>query len=433
MPEPETNQPYTTHKPRLAMALSILFAGLGQLYNRRWGKGILFIILMVSFISVLGNFVGVGLWGIFTLGTLEGADHSIMLLIQGLMSLGIIVVFGIFYIANIVDAYREAEKIQEGFRIYTIKESFQNTYDKGFPYFLLAIPMVLMAFIVILPLVFMVLLAFTDYSLYNAPPANLLNWVGFENFVDLVTVDIWQETLFSVLTWTIVWTFVATTLQIALGLFLAVIINDPRIRFKRLIRTVFILPWAVPAFVTILIFAAMFNDGFGAINRDILIPFLGVEIPWQSDPFWTRTALIMIQTWLGFPFVFALFTGVLQSVSKDWYEAADVDGASRFAKFRKITLPHVLFATAPLLIMQYAMNFNNFNIIYLFNEGGPPVRGQNAGGSDILISWVYSLTFETQNYNMAAAISLIIGLIICTVAFWQFRQSRSYKEEGKVF
>ncbi len=177
----------------------------------------------------------------------------------------------------------------------------------------------------------------------------------------------------------------------------------------------------------------MFNDDFGAINRDIIIPLFGGEgISWLSDPLYSRIAIIMIQTWLGFPFIFALFTGILQSISKDWYEAADMDGASRIQKFKSITFPHVMFATAPLLIMQYASNFNNFNVIYLFNEGGPAVRGQNAGGTDILISWVYKLTFDTNNYSMAAVISIIMGLIVSGFAFYQFRKTRSFKEEGEI-
>lgn len=179
-------------------------------------------------------------------------------------------------------------------------------------------------------------------------------------------------------------------------------------------------------------FSAMFNDDFGAINRDIIIPLIGGDgIPWLSEPIYARTAVILIQTWLGFPFIFALFTGVLQSISKDWYEAADVDGGTRFQKFRYITFPHVMFATAPLLIMQYAQNFNNFNIIYLFNEGGPPVRNQNAGGTDILISWVYKLTFDTNNYAMAAVISLIMGLIISGFAFYQLDKRNHLKKKVK--
>jgi arabinogalactan oligomer/maltooligosaccharide transport system permease protein len=419
------------HKPVLALVLSAVFAGLGQLYNRRYGKGMLFFVLEAAFLLVFSNFINIGLWGLFTLGEIPMLDHSIFLLIQGIISLIVVSFALVLYVFNIRDAYREAKEKREGAEKPGFKEVLQHMWDTSFPYLMITPGFVILVFVVVLPVLFMIALAFTNYNLYNSPPRNLLNWVGFSNFVDLVTVPIWQDTFFSVLSWTLIWTFLATSLQIGLGLLLAVIVNDPRIKGKRFIRTMLILPWAVPAFVTILIFAAMFNDEFGAINRDILAYF-HAAVPWLSDPFWSKVALIFIQTWLGFPFVFALFTGVLQSISKDWYEAADVDGGSRWQKFRMITLPHLLYATAPLLIMQYAGNFNNFNIIYLFNEGGPAVRGQNAGGTDILISWVYKLTFQTNNYNMAAVISILIGLFVSAAAFYQFRRTRSFKEEGNL-
>ncbi|WP_096155176.1 MULTISPECIES: carbohydrate ABC transporter permease [Bacillus] len=426
-----SEQKMRVHNPKLAMILSILFAGLGQLYNRRYVKGIAFIIIQASFLITFFDFLNVGYWGLITLGEIPRVDHSIFLLIQGLVSV-VITVFAVtlFYL-NIVDAKNNAIDIKLGKPKPTMRQSLKAFYDNGFPYFMVIPGLVMLIFIVVLPLMFMIALAFTDYNLYNSPPRNLLSWVGFENFVNLVSIPLWRRTFMSVFAWTIVWTVVATTLQIALGLFLALIVNDPRIKFKRFIRTILILPWAVPAFVTILIFAAMFNDRFGAINREVLST-VGLWFPWLTDPFYSKIAIIMIQTWLGFPFVFALFTGILQSISKDWYEAADVDGGSRFQKFRFITLPHILYATAPLLIMQYAGNFNNFNIIYLFNQGGPAVRQQNAGGTDILISWVYKMTFETHNYNMAAAISIILGLIVAGFAFFQFRRTRSFKEEGNI-
>ena len=418
-------------RPRnLATLLSVLFPGLGQLYNLRFLKGILLIIISISFLVTTWHYIDIGLWGIFTLGTIPQEHHSIQLLLQGLIAL-IVLAFGIaIYAYNIWDARSDAEAREAGYKKPTLMQGISHFYDRGFPYYMVLPGLVMLIFIVVLPLLFMVALAFTDYNQYNAPPRNLLNWVGFKNFTDLFTIGIWKDTFFSVFTWTIVWTFLATTLQIVLGLFLALLVNDKRIKFKRTIRTVLILPWAVPAFVSILIFSALFNPTFGAINRDLL-SHLNVMIPWLSDPFWAKTALIMIQTWLGFPFVFALFTGVLQSVPQDMYEAADVDGGTRWQKFRSITLPHLLFATAPLLIMQYAQNFNNFNIIYLFNEGNPPVRGQNAGGTDILISWVYKLTFETNNYNMAAAITIIMGLAISIFAFFWFRRTAAFKEEGR--
>ncbi|KAB8130782.1 sugar ABC transporter permease [Gracilibacillus oryzae] len=414
----------------MATLLSIVVPGLGQIYNRRIVKGILIFTIILSFLITTWNYLDIGLWGLFTLGTIEREHHSIQLLIQGLISLIVLFFLVAIYLFNIRDARKDAIAREEGRPNPTLFRGFLDFYNGGFPYFLILPGFIMLLFIVVLPLAFMLGLAFTDYNQYNAPPRNLLSWVGFDNFVNLVNVDIWKDTFMSVFTWTIVWTVVATTLQIVLGLFLAILVNDKRIKFKRTIRTVLILPWAVPAFVSILIFSALFNPTFGAINRDILSQF-DVMIPWLSDPFWAKIAIIMIQTWLGFPFVFALFTGVLQSVPSDMYEAADVDGGSRWQKFRFITLPHVLFATAPLLIMQYAQNFNNFNIIYLFNEGNPPVRGQNAGGTDILISWVYKLTFETNNYNMAAAITIIMGLVISVFAFFQFRKTAAFKEEGR--
>lgn len=414
----------------MAAALSIL-PGLGQLYNKRYIKSGVLFILFISFVSVFYNFLNIGLWGLFTLGEIPRVDDSRILLAQGIISLLVIGIALTFYAVNIIDAYRDAKLINSGdFR--TLMQRFRDSWDKSFPYVIVAPGLVLLLFLVVFPLLYMFFLAFTNYNLYNAPPKNVLDYVGFDNFKALIEVDIWRNTFFSVFTWTIVWTLVATTLQIALALLLAIIVNNPLIKFKRLIRTVLILPWAVPAFVTILIFSALFNNQFGAINNDILQPLFGLSLPWLSDPFWAKVALILIQTWLGFPFVFALFTGVLQSISADWYEAADIDGASSWQKFSNITFPHIMFATAPLLIMQYAGNFNNFNIIYLFNAGGPAIRGQNAGGTDILISWVYKLTFETQNFNMAAAISIIIGIIVASIAAFQFSRTRSIREEGKI-
>ena len=414
----------------IATLLSVLVPGLGQLYNRRLLKGFILLIVSISFLVTTWDYIDIGIWGLFTLGTIPREHHSIQLLLQGLISL-IVLFFGIcIYAYNILDARKDAKTREEGKPIPTLLEGISNFYDRGFPYFLILPGLVMLLFIVVLPLLFMLALAFTDYNQYNSPPRNLLSWVGFANFTDLINIDIWKNTFLSVFTWTIVWTVVATTLQIILGFFLALLVNDKRIKFKRTIRTVLILPCAVPAFVSILIFSALFNPTFGAINRDILSHF-EIMIPWLSDPFWAKIALIMIQTWLGFPFIFALFTGVLQSVPADMYEAADVDGGTRWQKLRLITIPHVLFATAPLLIMQYAGNFNNFNIIYLFNEGNPAVRGQNAGGTDILISWVYKLTFETNNYNMAAAITIIMGLIVMGFAFFQFRRTAAFKDEGE--
>jgi len=417
------------HNPTVAALLSII-PGLGQIYNKRFIKGAAFFILFAAFVIAMIDFISTGLQGLVTLGEVPREDDSRVFLSNGILSLIFTVFFLTFYILNIQDAFKDAKRIQLGWKVPNAREGFRNAWDTSFPYLLIGPGLFLLMFVVVFPLLFMVFLAFTNYNLYNAPPRHILEWVGFENFINLFSISEWRNTFVNVLSWTLIWTFVATTLQIGLAMFLAVLTNDPRLKFKRLIRTVFILPWAVPGFVTIIIFSALFNDSFGAINLQIIIPLFGEAIPWLQNANWTRIALILIQVWLGFPFVYALFTGVLQGISSDWYEAADIDGANRWQKFRNITFPHLMFATGPLLIMQYSFNFNNFNIIYLFNQGGPAVRGQTAGGSDILISWIYGLTFENQQFNMAAAISIILGLLVATFAFFQFRRSRSFKEEG---
>lgn len=419
------------HNPIVAAVLSII-PGLGQFYNKRYIKGAIFLILSIAFFIVFYDLLNIGYWGIWTLGEIPAVDDSRVLLSQGIIALIITSFALLFYVVNIYDANKDAKKIEAGFERKSLKETLKESWDYAFPYILTGPGLFLLMFVVIFPLLFMAFLAFTNYTLMNSPPKNLLDWVGFNNFKSLLTIPIWRNTFFSVLSWTLIWTIVATTLQIGLAMYLAVIVNDARVKFKKLIRTVLILPWAVPGFVTILIFSALFNDNFGAINRDILMPLFDTQIPWLSDPFWARIALISIQVWLGFPFVFALFTGVLQSISQEWYEASDIDGASSFQKFKYITFPHLMFATAPLLIMQYAQNFNNFNIIYLFNQGGPAVKGQNAGGTDILISWVYDLTFESSQFSIAAAISLILGLIVAIFAFFQFRKTSSFKEGGEM-
>ena len=224
----------------------------------------------------------------FTLGTVPKLDDSRVLLAQGIISILLVAFAIMLYIINILDAYRNAERFNRNEEIKDPKARMVATWDKTFPYLLISPGTFLLIFVVVFPLIFMFGVAFTNYNLYNAPPRHTLEWVGLDNFKTLFTIGVWRKTFFSVITWTLVWTLVATTLQIALGLFLAIIVNHPVVKGKKFIRTVLILPWAVPSFVTILIFVALFNDEFGAINNDILQPLLGVAPAWLSDPFWAK-------------------------------------------------------------------------------------------------------------------------------------------------
>src|SRR5699024_12418673 len=192
-----------------------------------------------------------------------------------------------------------------------LKEQYRNLVDQGYPYVVSGPSLIILVFAVIFPILFSIALAFTNYDLYHSPPASLVDWVGFDTFAKIFTVDIWRSTFFDVLGWTVVWTLVATTLQVGIGIFMAVIVNQPRLRFKRFFRTILVLPWAVPGFVTILIFVGLFNDSFGAINNDILA-FFGLEpILWMTNVCWFKLSVIFVSVCLVFFFFLFFFTDVL--------------------------------------------------------------------------------------------------------------------------
>ncbi|WP_277755540.1 carbohydrate ABC transporter permease [Vibrio furnissii] len=344
----------------------------------------------------------------------------------------LVMCFGlVIYALSMNDAFQNGKLLDEGKPLNSLRVQYRNVINAGFPYLMISPGFILLVFVVVFPIIFGFAIGFTNYNLYNSPPAKLVDWVGLKNFFNIFQINLWRNTFFDVLQWTIVWTLLASTLQCTVGVLLAILVNQKDLKFKPLIRTIFILPWAVPGFVTILIFTGMFNDSFGVINN-VILDFFGIEPKaWLTDPFWTKVALIAIQTWLGFPFVFAMTTGVLQAIPNDLYEAATMDGASKFQQLKTITLPLVLYSIAPILITQYTFNFNNFNIIYLFNNGGPAVIGSNAGGTDILVSWIYKLTMSSSQYGIASAITLLLSIFVVGIALWQFRMTNSFKEETR--
>ena len=415
---------------KTAAVLSLLPGG-GQFYNKQWLKGLLYLIATVSFAFAFGDLLNIGLWGIVTLGEQIPRDNSVFLLAEGILAI-IILFFGVtLYWLNIRDAYKNGQRRDRQLPVTSLRESYLNLVEQGYPYVISGPAILLLIFAVIFPIMFSFALAFTNYDLYHSPPAHLFDWVGFKTFANIFTVDIWRSTFFDVLGWTVVWTLLASTLQITIGVFLAILVNQKDLKLKRFIRTMFVLPWAVPGFVTILVFAGMFNDSFGAINNDILAFFSISPIPWMTDALWTRVALILIQGWLGFPYIFIVTTGILQSIPEDLYEAAVIDGATSWDKFMNITLPVILTSMAPTLITQYTFNFNNFNIIYLFNGGGPATPGSTAGGTDILVSWIYKLTMQSSQYALAAALTILSSVFVIAIAMWQFRKSNSFNQERR--
>ncbi|WP_409304618.1 ABC transporter permease subunit [Peribacillus sp. SCS-155] len=424
-----------------AALLSALFMGLGQIYNRQFVKGI--VLMAVGIFLVVGYAADLqfAMQGLVTLGSevdrIEGfeivkGDNSIHLLINGLIFLIALLLILISHIMNAVDAYTVGKRREIGIKPNNIKETFKSIYENGFPFLLLLPSIFATAFLIILPNLFGILLAFTNYSSPNhLPSKNLVDWVGFDTFIKLFQMEGWSNTFYGVFGWTIVWAVLSTFTCFFGGLFVAIIVNQKGIKFKRFWRSIFILPWAIPQFVSILIMQNIFNGEFGPVNRFLLdAGIIDNPIYWLSDPLLAKITIVLVNIWFGFPYWMVLMSGVMTSIDKELYEAAEVDGANGKQMFRKITLPIVLFSTAPLLIMSFAGNFNNFNMIYLMTQGGPVnPEYQYAGSTDILISWIYKMTLEQRQYNMAAVVSILIFIIIAAISVWNFRRTKAFKEE----
>lgn len=256
--------------------------------------------------------------------------------------------------------------------------------------------------------------------------------VQFANFKEFFVSPALRGPLVRIMAWNFAFALFSLLLNFSLGLAIAVMFNDPNIPFKRLIRSLLLIPYTVPALITILIWRGMLIPDLGVISR-FLEALFGWSPPWFTDQWWAKIAILLVNLWLSYPYFMLICSGALQSISEDYYSAAQVDGASSWQQFRHITLPLLLVAVGPLLIASFVFNFNNFNLIYLFNAGGPPMAGTPtpAGHTDILISYVYNLAFTASrgiDYGFASAITIIIFLIVGIITLFQFRYTRMWEE-----
>ncbi|MFZ6031148.1 MAG: ABC transporter permease subunit [Chloroflexota bacterium] len=259
-----------------------------------------------------------------------------------------------------------------------------------------------------------------------------IEMVRFANFKEFFTSPALRGPLVRIVTWNFSFAFFSLFLNFSLGLAIAVLFNDRRFPLKKLFRSLLILPYTVPALITILIWRGMLNPELGVIDRT-LEGVLGWAPPWFTDPLWAKVAILLINLWLSYPYFMLICSGALQSIPEEIYAAAQVDGASPWQQFWNITLPLLLVAVGPLLLTSFTFNFNNFNLIYLFNAGGPPMAGTPtpAGHTDILISYVYNLAFSGSrgvNYGFAAAITIIIFFVVGSITLFQFRYTRMWEE-----
>ncbi|QEW04089.1 ABC transporter permease subunit [Microbacterium lushaniae] len=253
--------------------------------------------------------------------------------------------------------------------------------------------------------------------------------VGVDNFVRAFTEESIRGPFIAVAIWTFVFAFLSVATTFVLGLFLAIVFNDPRMKSRKYYRVIMILPYAFPAFLSALVWAGLFNQDFGFINQVLLG---GASIPWLQDPLLAKIAILIVNLWLGFPYMFLVTTGALQSIPDDVTEAGRVDGASVWQIFRYIKFPLLLVSVAPLLISSFAFNFNNFNLIYMLTGGGPRFADAsiNAGATDILISMVYKVAFvgQLRDFGLASAFSIIIFVLVGVISYISFRQTKALEE-----
>ena len=248
--------------------------------------------------------------------------------------------------------------------------------------------------------------------------------IGLANFSAVVSNPLVRDPFVRVFVWTFAFATLTVLFSFAIGLFLAIVLDKPGLRFQRLYRSLLVIPYAIPGFLSVLVWAGLLNDDFGVVNG-----LLGTSIPWLFDPNWAKISILLVSTWLTFPYFFLVSMGALQSIPGELIEAARVDGGGRWQIFRKVTLPLLLVAVAPLLIASFAFNFNNFGNIYFLTGGGPPSNDQSvAGATDILITYTYKIAFESgkgQDYGLASAVSIFIFVIVGAISAFAFWRSKS--------
>lgn len=424
------------------VTLLSLIPGVGYLYLKRYVRAVLTILFTVFFVMALPTLLE-GIQGLVTLklndrfreylGVNNAINFGRVAMVYGLIMFVVLLALILVYVVTIVDCRYLTKQLNQDGYLPKYKKSKAETIDRMFPYLLIVPAWSFFVLFVIIPIISTILIAFTNFQDVSTgggfiKKSQLLDpqWT-FSAFSRVITDDALRKGVIESTTWTIIWTLGATLLPMILGILLAVTVNQKDFRAKKIFRPIYILPWAVPAFVTLVVFKISLQPN-GVINAWLFKP-LGFQFDW-AIPMHARTALILIQTWLGFAFVFLMATGILQSISEDLYEAARIDGASRQQSFGRITLPLLLAAAGPVLITQFSFNFNNFNAIFLTTAGGTPALGSSAGPTDIIISFIYRLVQGqgAPDFAVASVITIASSLFIILLSLGGMLRSSAFKE-----
>ena len=428
--------------------LSCLIMGLGNILAGQVVKGLLFLAIEVAVIVYMGLPTG----GIHWLSLLPSlgdrlteeiwndakgvyeyviGDNSQQILLYAVATMAIVVFFAVIWSSSVRSGWKAQSLKKAGKHVPTIMDDIKGLFDENIHKLLMTPPFLTLTIFTIIPLVYMMLMAFTNYSQVDSHLI-LFDWVGMKNFAAIFdSTSTLGKQFWDVLKWTLVWAFFATFLNFFLGTFMAIIIDRPTTRCKGLWRTILSITIAVPQFVSLLIIRTMFQDN-GAVNTVLQnLGFLDKAahetLPFMTDATWARVLLIVVNLWVGIPYTVMQVTGILKNIPQDQYEAARIDGANVAQQFIYITLPYMIVVMTPYLITQFTGNINNFNIIYLLTGGGPTYVGDSAGQTDLLVTWLYKLSVDKQQYILCAVIGIFTFVVLSIVALVTYRSSGSYK------
>ncbi len=431
----------------LATRLSFAVMGFGCLRRGRIGRGLFYLLFQIGFwcyfftvglsslasLATLGENVAGEVWnaekGIYEY---TAGDNSMLILLYGTVSVLILLLHTLVWISS-VKACRETEILaRTGGKIPRLREEITELLNGEFHKTLLFLPTLAVIVFTVLPLVFMILIAFTNYDRFHMPPGNLFTWVGGENFRAIFGLGenaLLGRTFRSILAWTLVWAAFATLSNYIFGMLLALLIGRRGIRGKKLFRSVFVTTIAIPQFVSLMFMRNLLADT-GLVNVFLQqMGWITAPIPFLTDGMTARFTVLAVNMWVGIPYSMLITTGILLNIPRDLYEASRIDGASPLMQFRKITLPYVLYVTAPYLITQFVGNINNFNVIWLLSGGGP-MTGEyyQAGRTDLLITWLYRITTGQQNYKLASVIGIITFAVCAAFSLAVYSRTASAGE-----
>ncbi len=414
---------------------SMIVMGTGQLMYHQWIKGFLYLAVLIAAILYF-ILTGVSdVIGFFTLGTVEAdpwlgtlGDDSVIMLLRGLFSFLVMIAVVLVYRSNVKDIVECDKKVHMGKELPAFGKAVGIFLDRKFYIVALALPVAGVLVFQVIPIVFMILIAFTNYGGDIVPP-KLVDWIGIGNFTKILALSDIKNTFFKILGWNLIWAVASTFLNYFGGLGLALLLNKECVKGKKFWRAFPILAYAVPGFITLLAFKFMFSYG-GPINHYITsaggsaVGFLDIDAGIKA-----KLIGLFVNAWISIPTSMLLATGILSNMNTDLYEAASIDGATKWKQFVKITLPFVIFSTTPVLITSFIGNFNNFGVFY-FLRGGLYMDGYFlASDTDLLINWLYNLSIDNNYYGIGAAVSLIIFIITSVISLTVYVRSSAYRKE----